>query len=145
MGWVEKDQPTPFDEMPIPGLFLLDGDILFSLTRDAQYRGRKRPQIAFPSGSNRMLWPSQKQEQVAEFYLFGEMSLPVRASVDAAFEHAVHIAAEHGYGVARVGDQVLEVWDERDYDHFRVAYDSQTGYVADLVSVRTFFNQSAGG
>lgn len=145
MSWVEKDQPTPFDDIPIPGFFLLDGDILFTLTRNDQYLGRKRPQIAFPSGSNRALWPSQNQEHVAEFYLFGEMSLPVRASVDEAFERAARIAAEYGYGVARVDDQILEAWDERDYDHFRITYDRKTGCVTDVLPLRTLSNQSTGG
>ena len=28
MSWIEKAQPTPFDDLPLPGLFFLDGDIL---------------------------------------------------------------------------------------------------------------------
>lgn len=145
MPWIEKEQPTPFENIPIPGFFLLDGDILYKLTANPQYQGQKRPQIAFPSGSNRALWPAQVPEHLAEFYLFGEMSLPVRANLEAAFEHAEGIAAQHGYGIARVGDQMLEVWDERDYDHFRVSYDVNTGYVMDMVALRTLSNQSTGG
>jgi hypothetical protein len=92
-----------------------------------------------------MLWPAQIHEHIAEFYLFGEMSLPVRANLEKAFEHAERIAARYGYGVARVGEQTLEVWDERDYDHFRVAYDGNTGYVIDMVPLKTLCNQTTGG
>ena len=145
MTWIEKNQPTPFDDVPIPGLFLLNGDFLFALTREEQYHGVKRPMIAFPSGSNRALWPERKPGQVAEFYLFGQMALPVRALLGAAYEQAVGIAAEHRYGVGRVGEHALEVWDECDYDHFRVSYDGQTGYVIDMVSMRTAYNQLKGG
>ena len=101
--------------------------------------------IAFPSGSNRALWPARVPEHMAEFYLFGEMALPVRADRDGALEQAEHIAREHGYGVTKVGDQALEVWDERNYDHFRVFYDDQTGYVANIVSVKTVLDQFQGG
>lgn len=93
--------------------------------------------IAFPSGSNRALWPSRKPEQVAEFYLFGEMALPVRATIDDAFQQVAHLAAAHGYGAARVGELAIEVWDERDYDHFRVIYDPDTGCVNDVVPIKT--------
>lgn len=137
MSWIEKSQPTPFDNLPIPGFFLLDGDFLFMLTREAHYRDTKRPMIAFPSGSNRALWPGRQPEQSAEFYLFGEMALPVWSASDEAFQQAVRLAAAHGYGTARVGEHAFEVWDERDYDHFRVAYDPETGYVADAVPVKT--------
>jgi hypothetical protein len=145
MTWIEKNQPTAFDDVPIPGLFLVNGDFLFALTREEQYQGVKRPMITFPSGSNRALWPGRKPGQVAEFYLFGEMALPVRALLDEAYEQAAGIAAEHRYGVARVGEHALEVWDERDYDHFRVSYDGQTGYVVDMVSMRTAYHLSKGG
>jgi len=48
MSWIEKTQPSPFDYLPIPGFFMLDGDFLFALTRDPQFQGRTRPMIAFP-------------------------------------------------------------------------------------------------
>jgi hypothetical protein len=145
MSWIEKHQPSPFDDSPIPGFFMLHGDLLFGLTRNEQYRGGVRPMIAFPSGSNRALWPARTPEQLAEFYLFGEMALPVHADRDSAFEQADRIALEHGYGVAKVGDHALEVWDERDYDHFRVTYNARTGFVADVGSVKTVADEPRGG
>jgi hypothetical protein len=145
MTWIEKDRPSLFDEVPIPGLFLLNGNFLFALTRDAQYQGVKRAMIALPSGSNRALWPPRHPEQEAEFYLFGEMGLPVRASLEEVLGQATQTAAEFGYGVARVGESELEVWDERDHDHFRVSYDASSGYVHDAVSMRPPGNQAGEG
>ena len=74
---------------------------------------------------------------VAEFYLFGDMSLPVRASRDAAFTHARKVAARYGYGIQKVGEDALEVWDARDYDRFRVTYDNQVGQVVNAESMLT--------
>lgn len=111
--------------------------MLATLTGDEQYHGLTRPMIAFPSGSNRALWPSQNRAFVAEFYLFGDMSLPVRASRDAAFTHARKLAARYGYGVQAVGEDALEVWDACDYDRFRVTYDNQAGQVVNAQSILT--------
>lgn len=145
MTWIEKHQPTPFEHTLIPGFCMLDGDYLFTLTRDERYRGSKRPMIAFPSGINRALWPSREPEFEAEFYLFGEMALPVRSGRDAAYQQAARLAARYEYGAAEVGDQALDVWDERDFDHFRVIYYADTGYVANVVSILTAVNQFPGG
>ena len=145
MTWIEKVRPSPFDDNRIPGFCMLDGDYLFTLTRDEQFRGVKRPMIAFPSGINRALWPSRAPEYEAEFFLFGEMALPVRASREAAYRRAAQLAARYEYGAAEVGDQALDVWDERDFDHFRVTYDTDTGYVANVVSMLTAINYCEGG
>jgi len=110
MTWIEKVHPSPFDDVPIPGFFLLDGDVLFALTRDDRYQGVKRPMIAFPSGSNRALWPARNPEQEAEFYLFGEMAIPVHSSLEDVLVQAAQIAAEFGYGVVRVGSRSWRYW-----------------------------------
>lgn len=137
MSWIEKTQPSPFDTIPIPGFFMLDGDFLFSLTQDRQFHGMTRPMIAFPSRSNRALWPSRNPDHIAEFYLFGEMGLPVRAPTKDAFGQAARMAADYGYGAARTDEHEFEVWDAEDRDHFRVSYDPETGFVANAVSMLT--------
>lgn len=137
MQFIEKRQPTPFDTLPIPGFFMLDGDLLFTLTRDIQFQHKTRPMIQFPSGTNRALWPSRVPEHLAEFYLFGELSLPVRATSAEVLAHVAPIADWYGYGVERIGEYGVEVWDERNYERYRVSYDPETNFVINVVSILT--------
>src|SRR4051812_1383981 len=48
MGWIEKGEPSPFDQQPISGLFFLDGDLLAREFKQDWTKGQKFPTIVFP-------------------------------------------------------------------------------------------------
>ena len=56
MGWVEKDQPTPFDDLPLPGLWFLDGDAVAQKIGRDWTAGQKYSLVVFPSGEQFDLW-----------------------------------------------------------------------------------------
>ena len=74
MAWIEKHQPTPFDNTPIDGLFFLDGDVLASIFLQDWTKGHMLPMIAFESGREFELWETGKPDRHI-VHLFGEMDL----------------------------------------------------------------------
>ena len=98
MGWFKKEEPTPFDEMPLAGLFFLDGDLLARLVGRDWTVGEKLPMIAFPSGEEFQLWEG------GIVHIFGEMDLLLKDTRDEAYSHASHIGEQCGYVVRPVGE-----------------------------------------
>lgn len=132
MGWVEKDQPTPFDEQPIPGIWYLDGDIVAQIIQRDWTAGQKYPQVAFPSGKQFDIWEAADPEVWGIVHVYGEMDLPYKDTRDQAFEKANHIAEQVGYAVRRVGESGLEVWGHDDEEHFLITYDDEAGQMVDI-------------
>jgi hypothetical protein len=128
MPWYSKERPTPFDAVPIEGLFFLDGDRV-GLKR------QKYSMIDFPSGVQCPLWESGDPERVGTVHLFGEMDLPLVDTREGAFEQASRIAAACGYRARRVGEDRLEVRGRDPGEHFRVRYDPENGQMADVEPV----------
>lgn len=135
MGWYEKGQPTPFDELPIPGLWFLDGDIVAEIIQRDWTRSQKYPQVVFPYGEKFDIWESSNPAVWGIIHVFGEMDLPYRDSRDRAFEQAGHIAEQLGYMVRKIGEDGLEVWGHDDDEHFLITYDDETGQMADIAPV----------
>ena len=132
MSRYEKQQPTPFDKKPLEGLYFLDGDRLTCLYRGGWTTGLKYPLIVFPSGRGLPLWTAREKGQIGLVHLFGELQLPLAATRAEAFEIAKHIAARCGYGVARVGENQLEVWGSYPDDHLLVTYDNAARRMLDV-------------
>ena len=63
MGWVEKGQPTAFDDKEIPGLYFLDGDVVAEYVGQDWTRGQTYPLIVFPSGVECDLWESSRPRE----------------------------------------------------------------------------------
>ena len=135
MGWTEKDQTTPFDNLPIPGLWFLDGNILAQIIQRNWTSGQKYPQVKFPSGKEFDIWETSSPAVWGIIHIFGEMDLPYRDTRDRAFEQASNIAEQLGYRVRKVGDTGLEVWGHDDEEHFLITYDDETGQMADISPV----------
>lgn len=133
MTWVEKNRPTSLDETPIPGLFLVDGDMLYALYRDERFCAMKCPAIAFPSGVVRILNEAELPGHEVTLQLFQELEMPVRAgAVD--FQVLTKQAQEQGYSSVRTGKREVELEDTSG-ERFRVVYDVTSGYIQDIVPI----------
>lgn len=135
MTWIEKDQPTPFDEQPIRGLFFLDGDVLARRIGRDWTAGQKYAMLAFPSGVECELWETGNTELVGIVHIYGEMDLPLKDTPERAFERASGIAEQGGYRVRRIGESQLEVWGHDTDEHFLITYDAETREMANIQPV----------
>jgi hypothetical protein len=70
MSWYKKEQPTPFDDLPIPGLQFLDGDMLALLLNQSWTRNQKYPIVVFPSGVKCDIWESGDPKNYGVMHLF---------------------------------------------------------------------------
>jgi hypothetical protein len=132
MSWIEKDQPTPFDDRPLTGLVFLDGDVLARVVGRDWTAGQKLPLIAFPSGKECQLWESSDPEVGGIVHIYGELDLAYRQSRDRAYDQACSIAEQVGYLVRKVGDDGLEVLGQDDDEHFLITFDQEAGQMLDI-------------
>ncbi|HMN11530.1 MAG TPA: DUF2958 domain-containing protein [Bellilinea sp.] len=136
MGWSKKEEPTPFDGMPLSGLFFLDGDILARLWGRDWTVGEKFPMIAFPSGEEFEIWESSNPERGGIVHIFGEMDLPFKGTRDEAYAQASYIGEQCGYVARQIGENQLEVWGNDDDEHFLITYSSEAGEIQDITKVK---------
>lgn len=137
MAWSPKEQPTSFDNLRLPGLFFLDGDILAHRLRRNWTADQKLPMIAFPSGKHCELWETSQREAGGIVHIFGELDLPFKGTRDEAFEQAANIAEACGYAARKVGEDGLEVrgWDQD--EHFLLTYDPDNRQIRDITPQQT--------
>ena len=134
MGWIEKEQPTPFDaQPPVTGLYYVDGDVLARRMGRNWTAGQKLPMVVFPSGQTCELWEASHPEQTGIVHIFGELDLPLRDTRDRAFELANDIAEQCGYRARRVGDNGLAVYGHDDDENILVVYDNDVGQMMNMV------------
>ncbi|WP_238626084.1 DUF2958 domain-containing protein [Aggregatilinea lenta] len=136
MAWFKKEEPTPFDELPLAGLFFLDGDVLAKLWGRDWTAGEKYPMIAFPSGEEFELWASGNPEKGGIVHIFGEMDLPFRSTRDEAFRQANHVGEQCGYITRQIGENQLEVWGNDDDEHFLITYNNEASEIQDINKVK---------
>lgn len=137
MGWTEKEQLTPFDNLPIPGLFFLDGDAIAQRIGRNWTLGQKYPVVVFPSGQRFDLWESSNLEAWGIVHVFGEMDLAYKSGRDEAFEAANHIAEQLGYLARKVGEDGLEVWGHDDEEHYLITYSNDTGQMVNIAPIES--------
>ena len=125
MPWISKEQPTPFDSAPIPGLWSLHGDLVASRYGQEHTRDRKYPLITFPSGIQRELRAD------GGVHLFGRLDLPHSASRDDAYQHLTRQAEEYDYQVSVRGDEDLIVINPFAQTGYRVRYTNDQ--LADII------------
>lgn len=130
MPWFSKEQPTPFDNAPIPGLEFLNGDVLAQRARLTWLEGKKYPLISFPSGMAREVRADEQGAQ--RVHLFGRMSVPYQATLEDAYEVAQKLSDEHGYFVGRSGNHRLVLANPRAERVYEVAFDEQRGFITDV-------------
>ena len=134
MSWKEKTTSFSFEEQPIEGLFMLDGDMLAREVKRDWTQGQKYPRIAFPSNLKFDLWEGRDSPIV---HLFGELDLPIQHTRDEAFEQAFDIGEQCGYMVAPMGEDRLQLISYE--DHLLVTYDNEKRMMVDVEAVKQFF------
>jgi hypothetical protein len=138
MSWERKENPTPYDNQRIPGLFFLDGDVRARVQQDESQwtRGMKRAMIAFPSGVECSLMKGGQGERGPLVHLFGRMELPLYSSRDEAFELAAAIAEAHGHTVQKRGESSLEVTRFESDQQYRITYDDRIHLLVDVTPLQ---------
>ncbi len=76
MRWYAKEQSLPFDDLAFGGLFYLDGDAGHLAERNQWIRGRKSPQLLFPSGLAFEVWGTNAAIFVN---VFGTLDVPLHS------------------------------------------------------------------
>jgi len=148
MGWIEKEKPTPFDKLPIDGLFFLSGDALaIILLKHLQLEGKniegkkigtegyKMPKIAFPSGETFQLFEGSDPAKPT-IHIFGEMDLQLYSTIDEGTTHARDIAEQVGYAVQQIGENQLEVKGFDNGEHYLLTYNAEKGRIVDIEQVK---------
>jgi hypothetical protein len=134
MAWFEKDHPTPFDHLPIPGLFFLDGNQLAKHLKVDWTAGEKSPMIHFPSGASFALWVGREPEHPI-VHIFGELDLPLYQACEAAFQQISELAEMLGYMLKRVNPHQLEVYGHDLGEHVRITYDDSQPQIVDIAVI----------
>jgi hypothetical protein len=147
MSWIEKQQRTSFDELPIHGLYFLNGDVLARLLAlkygEAKtplinpdwLKEQKLPQVQFPSGLSLDIWESSP-EQGGIVHIYGEMDLPYFDTRDSAWKTANEISELVGYLARKRGENQLEVFGHDEGEYFLITYDNQERRMADITPMK---------
>jgi len=148
MAWIEKSQHLRLEDVPIHGLYFLDGEI-FARFLALKYEGvktpffnpawlkdQKMPQVQFPSGLSMDIWETSRADSGGIVHIFGEMDLPYFDTRDRAWEQANDIAEQVGYVARRRGDDQLEVIGQDEGEHFLITYDNQERRMTNVELVR---------
>lgn len=133
MAWFRKEDPTPFDATPIPGLFFLHGDLWAQQWRNLWVEGRKYPMVRFPSGQDFPIWEGSPSPII---HIYGEMDLPLYDTCQTALKQANLIAEACGYMARKIGDTQLEVWGHEDAEHFLISYDNEARMILDIQQIK---------
>lgn len=124
MAWYGKEQPTPFDTLPITGLEFLYGDALAKQSQMIWVEGKKYPLISFPSGIKRE-FRSTFQHENGAVYLFEAVSIGYHQTRDEALVEALNYAVKHGYLVSQIGDTELFLSNLRSGRGYRLTFDNE--------------------
>lgn len=135
MTWLAKEQPTPFEDPPLEGLFFLHGDVLAAKLNQPWMQGRKYPLIAFPSEETRPIWEGRTPEQSPIVHFFGELDLPYFATPKAAYQQAVSIAEVCGYLVKQREAQGFEVLGHAPDEYLLITYHPEKNQIEDVIQL----------
>lgn len=147
MSWIEKQQRTNFEDLPIEGLHFLDGDTFAQMLKlkygkvDVPFfnpdwlKNQKFPQVEFPSGESFDIWETSHTEGGGIIHIYGEMDLPYYDTRDRAWEQADDIAQQVGYLAFKRGENQLEVIGHDDEEHFLLTYDPDERRILDIAPI----------
>lgn len=154
MTWVEKGQKTSFDELPIHGLFYLDGELLARylaikfgnvptpLFNPDWLKNQKMPQVQFPSGERFDIWEASDIVHGGIIHVYGEMDLPYYDTRDSAWLVANEIAEYVGYIVRKVGESQLEVLGHEADEHYLITYNNLDRRMEDVIQIKLEKNKA---
>lgn len=130
MPWYNKEQPTPFDQIPTEGLWFLDGDLLARLYREEWLHGQKYPAIHYPSGLDRELWDCTYEGGIV--HIFGALELLRKSSFDDGYASATQFAAEHNLKIAKIGSDTFAITYPHTGYGYQVHYDLDRNEIVDV-------------
>lgn len=122
MPWHEKDQPTPVENTPIPGLSFLIGDLFARRYRQRHLKGQKYATMTFPSGLTREMLSSADPHQPDTIHLLGSLYVPLERPSADSHREAVTLAQTQGYQTRLIDAETLLIWRPQAGEHFRVRY-----------------------
>lgn len=131
MSHYRKEDPTPFDNLPVPGLNFTISEWLLPGFDDLPYREYKFAQIEFPSGEGFAVYEGDNAEFLVR--LFGDMKLGYFLARDKAFDIASQIAETKGYTVNAIGDSELELIGPDVFDHYVITFNNEQQHMLDIV------------
>ncbi len=130
MPWYEKETTSPFENMPINGLYFLHGDVLAKQYHQEWVRGKKYPTIAFPSDLQREL--SDSSDNGGTLNIFGAFELLRSTTRDEGFQSAIEFASQFDYTVARRGKNQLLVFHPHSGNGYEITYDNQARQISNV-------------
>ncbi len=133
MSHYRKEDPTPFDDLSVPGLNFTISEFLLPGFENLPYTEYKFPCIEFPSGEGFSVSEGENSELLVN--VFGKMKLQYFLSRDEAFEVAARIAETTGYGISKVGENELEVIGHDTFEHYQITFDNERHQIVDIVYV----------
>jgi hypothetical protein len=136
MSWYKKETPTQFDNLDIPGIFFLDGDILALVMQQHWTKDQKYPMVRFQSGEEYAVWESGDPNNAGVIHLFGEMDLRYNDTRDEAHKHAQYVAEQCGYYVEKINDNKLKLVGHDEDERLIVTYDNDQKCMLDVAKVK---------
>lgn len=130
MPWYEREQSTPFDAKPLPGIKFLIGDALARQYQQPWIEGKKYPIITYPSGIQREL--SLRPNEGDAIHVLSGCHLPIRATRDEAYATAFQFADEYVYNVERRGDTEMVILHPTTAHGYSVVYDNRARQLIDI-------------
>lgn len=138
MTWTEKEKPTPFDNLPIHGLFFLDGDAIAN-TREPDLpldwaewaRGLKYPVVLFPHAEASLFTDENGQVLVI---IHRQMCLLYFDTREKAYQRALQLTEEH-QSVWKRGESAIELRLDSPTENIVVEYDDSQGRMIDILFV----------
>ncbi len=146
MSWVEKNQRTSFDNVPIDGLYYLSGDLLaqlfaghhgFPFFNPEWLKGQKMPQVQFPSGQSFDIWETSVPQAGGIIHIFGEMDLPYFSTRDDAWALVSSIAEQVGYAAIQHGADTIEVQGHDTDEHYLITFDNSERRILDIAPIKS--------
>jgi Protein of unknown function (DUF2958) len=125
MPWYNKEQKPPFDAMPAPGLFFLDGDMAARRYGEDWTKGKTYPLMTFPSGVAREISPGSDPAGVLSLHIWGALDLPYTATRDQAYDLAQAAASKLDYQVVKQGVNALSIVNAEGTRAYHLVYEGQ--------------------
>lgn len=132
MAWLSKEQPTPFDTIPLEGLVFRIGDLVERKYHDGFFEGKKQPRLVLPSST---LPLKINQEQELQVVLGCVADIPVFATSDGALQGLTGMNSPFNVEVWPIvnDDHHIQVHVWRDERVYFVTYDNEARCLADVM------------
>lgn len=122
MPWHKKDQPTPVEHTPIPGLSFLIGDLFARRFQQRGLEGRKYATVTFPSGLTREVQTVTEPNDIPSVLLLGGLQVPLIRIEGESHQALIATVHAQGYAAQPLDADTLLIWRPEAGEYFRVRY-----------------------